>query len=78
MKPVPTDWDPSGKMLFRDWKILEVKKYGDIVAMVRCHHHGNLYLNLAFGGKIYWSGLVWEFLFDPDYSFSLEELQKDK
>ena len=78
-KPVPADWDdPSGKMLYRDWKILQVKKFGDIAPTVRCHHHDNHCLNLAFGGKIYWSSLVWEFLFDPDYSFSLEELRKDK
>jgi hypothetical protein len=76
-KPIPEGWDPTGKTLYRDWKIHQVKIFGDIVPMVRCEHHGQC-LNLAFGGKIWWSPMTWEYMIKPDYRFSPDEIRRDK
>ena len=70
---VPRGWDPTGKILYRDWKIQQAKFFGDVVPMVRCHHHRNhQILNLSMGGQIYWGQLNWEYMFKPDYRFGNE------
>ena len=70
---VPRDWDPTGRMLYRDWKAQQIKFFGDVVPMVRCHHHGDQkVLNLSMGGRIYWGRLNWEYMFKPDYRFGDE------
>jgi len=66
-------WDPTGRTLYRDWKTQQAKLFGDIVPMVRCHHHGTeKVLNLSMGGQIYWGQLNWEYMFKPDYRFGDE------
>ncbi|MBN2271248.1 MAG: protein kinase [Sedimentisphaerales bacterium] len=59
----------------RDWKMQQVKLIGEVVPIVRCMHHGSeTILNLSIGGQVYWSGLVWEQIFMPDYQFGDERL----
>lgn len=68
-KPIPPGWDPTGRTLYRDWKIQQVKLFGDIVPMVRCYHHrSKRVLNLSAGGEIWWGPLDWEYMFMPDYA----------
>ena len=69
---IPSFWDPTGKTLYRDWKTQQVKLFGDIVPMVRCHHHGSEVLNLSVAGQAWWSPLIWESMFKPDYRFGDE------
>ncbi|MHC4325873.1 MAG: HEAT repeat domain-containing protein, partial [Planctomycetota bacterium] len=65
---IPSGWDPTRRTLFRDWKTQQVKLFGDVVPMVRCHHHGsNRVLNLSAGGEIWLGPLNWEYMFRPDY-----------
>jgi hypothetical protein len=68
-KPIPPGHDPTGKTLYRDWKVEQVKNFGDIVPMVRCYHHGsNRILNLSAGGQLWWGELTWEPNFRSDYA----------
>lgn len=68
-KPIPPGWDPTGRTLYRDWKIQQVKLFGDVVPMVRCYHHtSKRVLNLSAGGEIWWGPLDWEYMFRPDYA----------
>jgi len=70
---IPSGWDPTRRTLYRDWKTQQVKLFGDVVPMVRCHHHGsNRVLNLSTGGQIYWGKLDWEKMFKADYRFGDE------
>jgi hypothetical protein len=67
-KPVPRNWGAGGNVSFRQWKQRQVKRFGDVVSMVRCHSHGrNRVLNVTVSGKVYWGGLNWEMLFSPCY-----------
>ena len=62
-------------LLCRDWKMQQVKLFGNIVPIVRCAHHGSeTIVNLSVGGQVYWSQLVWEQIFMPDYQFGDERL----
>jgi len=66
--PVPPSWDPTGRMLCRDWKKRQVKFFGDIVPMLRCLHHGSKkVLNLSASGQVWWGQMNWEYMFKPDY-----------
>jgi Leucine-rich repeat (LRR) protein/tetratricopeptide (TPR) repeat protein len=68
-----TDWDPTGRMLNREWKMQQVRLFGNVVPLIRCHHHGNgKALNVSMGGQLYWSGRDWELLFKKDYLFGDE------
>ncbi|MHC4540369.1 MAG: redoxin family protein [Planctomycetota bacterium] len=68
-KPIPVGWDPTGRTLYRDWKTRQVRLFGDVVPMVRCHHHGSKrILNLSAGGEVWWGPLDWEYMFRPDYA----------
>jgi peroxiredoxin len=68
-KPIPPGWDPTGRTLYRDWKVEQIKLFGDVVPMVRCYHHGSgRVLNLSAGGEIWWGPLDWEYMFLPDYA----------
>ncbi len=70
---IPSGWDPTRRTQYRDWKTQQVEFFGDIVPMVRCHHHGsNRVLNLSAGGQIYWGRVSWEYMFKPDYRFGDE------
>jgi hypothetical protein len=44
----------------RDWKMQQLKEFGDIVPTVRCDRHGSRVLNLSYGGKLFWSAGQWE------------------
>lgn len=68
-KPIPPGHDPTGRTLYRDWKVEQVKIFGDVVPMVRCTHHGdNRVLNLSAGGDTWWGELTWEPNFRSDYA----------
>jgi hypothetical protein len=43
----------------REWKRRQMGLAGSVVPIVRCRHHG-VVLNLAFDGRIYESGTMWE------------------
>ncbi|MFB0553676.1 MAG: tetratricopeptide repeat protein [Phycisphaerae bacterium] len=75
---IPVGWDPTRRTLYRDWKTQQAKLFGDVVPMVRCHHHGDQkVLNLSMGGQIYWGRLDWEYMFKPDYRFGDERSRPD-
>lgn len=69
---VPDGWGRVSGMVCRDWKAQQVKLFGNVVPVVRCHHHANVAVNLSVGGQIYWSPSSWEFLFIPNYNFGDE------
>jgi hypothetical protein len=53
----------------------QMKLFGNVVPIVRCMHHGSeTIVNLSIGGQVYWSGLIWEQVFMPDYQFGDERL----
>jgi hypothetical protein len=70
----PEGWDPTGRTLCCHWKQAQVSLFGDVVPVVRCHHHGGMRLNASVGGEIYWSSQAWEYLFLPNYAFGDELL----
>jgi len=72
MAGIPRSWSVVGGMPCRDWKTQQVKLFGDIVPVVRCHHHPTRPLNLSVGGQIYWGPGSWEKLFMPDYRRGIE------
>jgi len=75
---IPVGWDPTRRTLYRDWKTQQARLFGDVVPMVRCHHHGDQkVLNLSMGGQIYWGRLDWEYMFKPDYRFGDERSWPD-
>ena len=47
---------------YRDQK-RQMMRFGMIVPIVRCHHHGDNCLNLSIGGQIYWSPPIWQRMF---------------
>jgi len=57
---ITSDW------ICRDWKMQQLRQFGDVVPVVRCIDHGiNMVLSISVGGQIYWSALPWEYLFAP-------------
>jgi serine/threonine protein kinase len=59
---------PLGGMTKRDWKIAEVKLFGDVVPLLRCYSHGPVaVLNVSVGGEIYFSPLYWPKMFIDGY-----------
>lgn len=46
---------------YRDWKLEQLKEFGDKVPIVRCWWHGDRALNLSYGGEVYESSINWEF-----------------
>jgi hypothetical protein len=65
----------QGDLTCRDWKMQQVKLFGEVVPIVRCMHHGaETIVNLSVGGQVYWSQLVWERIFMLDYRFGDERL----
>ena len=70
MSPLPNTWDPTRKTSYYDWKMEQAKTVGNVVPIIRCHHHGtNEVLNLSLSGQIYRSPLDWERMFKVDYRF---------
>ena len=70
---IPGGWDRTGRTLYRDWKTQQARLFGDVVPMVRCHHHGTeRVLNVSMGGQVYWGRVDWECMFKPDYHFGDE------
>jgi hypothetical protein len=55
----------SGTWTYREFKDVERKIFGELVPLVRCHNHGERYMNLAFDRQVYISGRGWERLFIP-------------
>ena len=43
----------------KEWKLMQLKQYGLITPMLRCHLHSPV-LNVAYSGDFYESGLLWE------------------
>jgi hypothetical protein len=58
-EPVPQSIGGGSQHTMREWKRRQMGLVGDIVPIVRCHHHLPL-LNLSFGGKVYVSPAAWE------------------
>src|SRR5579884_3320670 len=58
----PKEFPGSETKTRREWKRRQMSLVGSVVPLVRCRHHGRV-LNLAFDGKIYESGEMWENLF---------------
>jgi hypothetical protein len=58
-EPVPQSIGGGSQHTMREWKRRQMGLVGDIVPIVRCHHHLPL-LNLSFGGKVYESPAAWE------------------
>jgi len=57
---ITSDW------ICRDWKMQQLRQFGDVVPVVRCIDHGtNMVLSISVGGQIYWSALPWEYMFTP-------------
>ncbi|UCE50331.1 MAG: protein kinase, partial [Phycisphaerales bacterium] len=66
--PAPPAWNPTGKMICRDWKKQQLREFGDVLPIVRCFCHGSSkVLNMSVGGQIWWGPLNWEYMFKPDY-----------
>jgi hypothetical protein len=65
-RPAKAGMGLAGGMTLRDWKIEQVKLFGDVVPLIRCYSHGRR-VNLAVSGKIYLSSTVWETMFIPRY-----------
>lgn len=63
---------PVDGMTYRDWKAAQMKLFGDVVPLVRCRGHGRMLLNIAVGGEIYLSPILWDHMFIPDYTVGLE------
>jgi hypothetical protein len=61
--------DQSQNSTTRSLKMKQIKVFGDVLPVVRCHKHEGKVLNLAVSGEIYWSSLNWERLFEPGYRF---------
>ena len=73
LSSLPNTWDPTKKTSYRDWKMQQAKLFGEVVPVVRCHHHGSRsVLNLSMGGQVYWGPLDWEGIFKADYRFGDE------
>lgn len=71
--PVPAAWNAPGDAVVRDWKMGQLKLFGGVLPIVRCHCHASgRILNLATSGQIYWSQVSWEFLFRANYQFGDE------
>ncbi len=75
---IPSGWDPTRRTRYRDWKTQQVKLFGGVVPIVRCHHHGSKRLNLSVGGQIYWGQLNWEYMFKRDYRFGDESSSQQR
>ncbi len=59
---LPAGWSAPG-MPCRDWKARQMETFGNVVPIVRCHHHASeKILNLSVGGEVYCSGASWETL----------------
>jgi len=65
-RPAKAQMGLAGGVTLRDWKIEQVKLFGDVVPLVRCYSHGRT-INLDVSGKIYLSSIVWETMFIPRY-----------
>lgn len=60
--PAPADNNRS----VAQWKTEQVKTFGDVVPVLRCHCHlgaTQKSLNLSIAGQVYWSELNWENMF---------------
>ena len=72
------DAGPLSNKTAAEWKTAQMKLFGNVVPVVRCHHHGQQScLNLSCGGQVYVSPLSWEVLFIPNYQ-SGQEFQAAK
>ena len=54
-------------MTSRDRKMAQMRLFGDVVPLVRCRMHGQMWLALTVNGRVYLSPIMWERLFMPDY-----------
>lgn len=54
---------PGSEITCRQWKAAQVRRFGLVVPLIRCHSHGDRHLNLSIHGRVYLSPLQWERLF---------------
>ncbi len=59
-------------MTTRDRKTAQMGLFGDVVPLIRCRMHGQLWLALTIDSRVYLSPIMWENLFMPDYIPGLE------
>jgi WD40 repeat protein len=54
-------YDESHKMPHREWKLVEMREWGDIGPTARCYSHAKI-LNLSYGGKLFLTpqGVTWQ------------------
>jgi hypothetical protein len=63
-------------MTSRDRKMAQMKLFGDVVPLVRCRMHGQLWLALTVDARVYLSRISWEHMFMPDYVPGQELLEE--
>jgi len=66
---------PTDGMTQRDRAILQVALVGDVVPLCRCRQHGQMWLNISVGGKVYVTGPAWLTWIMPDYKVG-DEISK--
>lgn len=59
--PAPEEFNRgrSVPLTCKEWKLMQLKKFGLVTPILRCHLH-NPVLNVAYAGDIYETGLLWE------------------
>jgi beta-lactamase regulating signal transducer with metallopeptidase domain len=63
---------PVDGMTMRDRKVAQMKLFGDVVPLCSCRHDPRMNLNVSFNGKVYSSGVAWEYTIMPDYKVGSE------
>ena len=54
---------PGHEVTCRQWKAAQIKRFGTVAPLIRCHNHGDKHMNLSMDGRVYLSPLRWESLF---------------
>ncbi|HPC96208.1 MAG TPA: ankyrin repeat domain-containing protein [Sedimentisphaerales bacterium] len=71
----------SSGVTHRDWKIAQVKVFGDVVPLVRCFTHGSINtscLNIDVTGRVYLSQMGFEDMFGPESMAQRSEFKAQK
>jgi hypothetical protein len=59
--PAPEEFNKerSVPLTCKQWKLMQLKRFGLVTPMLRCHLH-NPVLNVSYAGEVYETGLLWE------------------
>ncbi|MGD8499956.1 MAG: M56 family metallopeptidase, partial [Phycisphaerales bacterium] len=71
LNPTQLGSRPPLDKTMRHYKNQQRDFFGDVVPVVRCFHHGGAVLNLAWDGRLYTSGVMFEQLFTPGYRHNM-------